>query len=114
MRLYVQQVSDLLNNSVDFIIIIHHVDIDDVFCLLVVRLAKFQLLMDKLVYLFRCFVEQQRAYAFAHLQMSVKGLWRCLQVKRFAKLVHVVHIVEETWCSSSATYHYIFKLCHFV
>ena len=39
------------------------------FCLLVVRLAKFQLLMDKLVYLFRCFVEQQRAYAFAHLQM---------------------------------------------
>ena len=40
------EVSDLLNNSVDFIIIVHHVDIDDVFCLLVVRLSKFQLLMD--------------------------------------------------------------------
>ena len=89
-------------------------DVYDMFCLLIERLALLQLLADEYLYFLRSLVEQQGAYALAHLEVSIEGFWRCLEVDGVARLVHILHVVEETGCSSATANHYVFKLRHLV
>lgn len=79
LSLYVQQATNLLYRFVYFIQVVHHIDVYDMFCLLIERLALLQLLADEYLYFLRSLVEQQGAYALAHLEVSIEGFWRCLR-----------------------------------
>ena len=81
-------------------------------CLIVERLALFELFPHEHPHLLRRLAEEQRSDGASHLQMFEEHLRRGFEIHCLGAAVHVSDVVEEAWRAAAAAHHHVLKLCH--
>lgn len=94
--------NDLVDIMSDVLIGVDYINGQGVFCLLIVWKSFLERILDEVEEFFGRFALYEGALSLAHEQVCLQSLGRGIEEDCFSAGVHVVHVVEEAWCASSA------------